>query len=52
MIIEFEGQTKAAKAKGLGRQKRFYYLFFIGTRDDCQGKGKGPCFTGAHLNRM
>ena len=39
MLIEYTGLTEAAKKKGLKGQKKFYYLFFIATRVDCQGRG-------------
>jgi len=39
MLIEFTGLTETAKKKGLKGKKKFYYLFFIATRDDCQGRG-------------
>ena len=39
MLVEFTGLTETAKKKGLKGQKKFYYIFFIATRGDCQGRG-------------
>ena len=39
MLGEFQSQANAVKKKGLKGQKRFWYLWFIGTSRDRQGKG-------------
>jgi hypothetical protein len=39
MVIEYTGKSDAVKAKALPSNERYYYLFFIGTREDCRGKG-------------
>lgn len=39
MLLEFVPLSDAAKAKGLGKQKDYYYLYFIGTRKDRRGEG-------------
>ena len=38
MLFEFEPKTKKAQAKVLGKNEKFYYVFFIATREDCRGK--------------
>lgn len=38
---EFFGMTNNAKRKGLGDQKRYYYVFSIGTEYEHRGKGEG-----------
>jgi len=37
---EFSGMTDNAKRKGLGGQKRYYYVFSIGTESEHRGKGE------------
>jgi len=39
MLAEFEPLADKAKTKGLDGQKRFYYVFFVGTRVDARGQG-------------
>lgn len=39
MLSEFHAQKSAAITKALRKGDKFYYLFFIGTRKDCRGKG-------------
>jgi len=39
MLLEYEPLTDAAKAKGLQRGEMYFYVFFIGTREDCRGRG-------------
>ena len=38
MLLEFEPKTVKAKAKVLGKNEQYYYVFFIATREDCRGK--------------
>ena len=40
MLREFSPLSNAAKAKALAKGERYYYLFFIGTRQDSKGKGQ------------
>lgn len=39
MLVEFTGLSEKAKKTGLKGEKRFYYIFFIATREDQRGKG-------------
>lgn len=39
MILEYTGLSDAVKHKALAPSARFYYLFFLGTREDCRGRG-------------
>ncbi|KAJ5212392.1 uncharacterized protein N7498_004038 [Penicillium cinerascens] len=39
LLTEFSGMTDKAKRKGLGGQKRYYYVFSIGTEYEHRGKG-------------
>jgi hypothetical protein len=39
MLAEYQPLSDAAKVKGLAGQKKYYYVFFIGTREDCWGLG-------------
>ena len=39
MLFEFEPQTNAAKVKALKKGEKYYYVFFIGTREDARGQG-------------
>jgi hypothetical protein len=39
MLFEFEPLTDAAKAKGLKGEKRYYYVFFVATKEESRGKG-------------
>ncbi|KFY81584.1 hypothetical protein V500_11290 [Pseudogymnoascus sp. VKM F-4518 (FW-2643)] len=41
MLGEFEGAVKRARKRGLARGELPYYIFFVGTRADCRGKGLG-----------
>lgn len=41
MMMEYAPLTDAAKAKGLAGQKRYYYVFFLGTADKARGRGYG-----------
>ena len=43
MLSEFEPLTEAAKAKGLRKGEKYYYLFFVGTKEESRGKGKDLC---------
>ena len=43
MLSEFEPLSEAAKAKGLRKGEKYYYLFFVGTKEESRGKGKGIC---------
>jgi hypothetical protein len=40
MLSEYTGLTNAAKKKALKGQKKFYYVFFVGTRYDSRGRGE------------
>lgn len=40
LLTEFSGMTDNAKRKGLGGQKRYYYVFSIGTEYEHRGKGE------------
>jgi hypothetical protein len=39
MLLEYEPLTDAAKAKALRKGETYFYVFFIGTREDCRGRG-------------
>lgn len=39
MLFEYEPLTDLAKKKGLKGEKRFYYVFFIATKEEARGKG-------------
>ncbi len=39
MLFEFEPKCDLAKAKALRKGDKYFYVFFIGTRLDCRGKG-------------
>src|SRR5271155_3675415 len=39
MLAEFTPLTDAAKAKGLGGWKKYFYVFFLGTHPDARGEG-------------
>jgi hypothetical protein len=39
MLAEFQPLADASKAKALGDQKSYYYVFFTGTRLDSRGRG-------------
>lgn len=41
MLGEFEGAVKRARKRGLARGELPYYIFFVGTRADCRGRGLG-----------
>jgi GNAT superfamily N-acetyltransferase len=41
MLLEYEPQTEAMKAKVLRKGEKHYYVFFMGTREDAQGQGLG-----------
>ncbi|KFY74840.1 hypothetical protein V499_05162, partial [Pseudogymnoascus sp. VKM F-103] len=41
MLGEFEGAVKKARRRGLARGELPYYVFFVGTRADRQGRGLG-----------
>ena len=41
MLWEMSPLTRAMKAKGLQRGEKYYYVFFLGTRED--GRGEGLC---------
>lgn len=41
MFWEMAPLTKACKAKALRRDEKYYYVFFLGTRED--GRGRGLC---------
>lgn len=39
MLWEYTPLTDAAKAKGLKGQSKYYYVFFLATREDARGRG-------------
>lgn len=39
MLLEYEPQTEAMKAKALRKGEKYYYVFFIGTRENAQSQG-------------
>jgi N-acetylglutamate synthase-like GNAT family acetyltransferase len=39
MLIEFEPRTASARSGAIAKKEKYFYLFFIGTREDCQGRG-------------
>ena len=39
MLAEFQPLSDACKAKALAGEKKFYYVFFVGTRLDSRGRG-------------
>jgi ribosomal protein S18 acetylase RimI-like enzyme len=39
MLLEYEPQTEKVKAKAFSKGEKYYYVFFIGTREDAQGRG-------------
>jgi ribosomal protein S18 acetylase RimI-like enzyme len=39
MMAEYQPLADACKAKALAGQKKYYYVFFTGTRPDCRGQG-------------
>ncbi|ELR06499.1 hypothetical protein VC83_08488 [Pseudogymnoascus destructans] len=41
MLGEFEGAVNKARKHGLAKGEVPYYVFFIGTRADCRGRGLG-----------
>ncbi|OBT62897.1 hypothetical protein VE03_07868 [Pseudogymnoascus sp. 23342-1-I1] len=41
MLGEFESAVKKARKRGLRKGEVPYYVFFIGTRADCRGRGLG-----------
>ncbi len=42
MLGEFSPLADACKAKGLKGEKRYYYVFFIATKEEERGKGLCP----------
>lgn len=50
---EFSGMTDNAKQKGLHGQKRYYYVFSIGTEHEHRGKGEHRhVFLGCNLTSI
>ena len=39
MLLEFEPQIEKVRAKVFSKGEKYYYVFFIGTREDAQGQG-------------
>ena len=39
MLLEFEPRAAAARSLALGPHERYLYVFFVGTREDCRGRG-------------
>ncbi len=39
MLIEFEPLTASARSLALAKNEKYFYVFFIGTREDCRGRG-------------
>jgi hypothetical protein len=48
MLAEFTPLADAAKAKGLKGEKRYYYVFFIGTKEDERSHG----YAGSLIRRV
>ncbi|KAJ5132074.1 Acyl-CoA N-acyltransferase [Penicillium atrosanguineum] len=48
---EFSGMTDNAKRKGLGGQKRYYYVFSIGTEYEHRGKGLAKAIMHYHQEK-
>lgn len=44
IMMEYGPLTDAAKAKGLAGEKRYYYIFFLGTANKARGRGYGYSF--------
>jgi len=40
MMGELQPKVDAAKRLVLAKGEKYYYVFFIGTRKDCQGRGE------------
>jgi hypothetical protein len=45
MLLEFGPQSDDAKAKGLKKGEKYYYLFFIATKKEKRGKGRPKFLT-------
>jgi hypothetical protein len=39
MLVEFEPLTASARSLALTKHEKCFYVFFIGTREDCRGRG-------------
>ena len=39
MLLEFEPLTASARSLAIAKKEKYLYLFFIGTREDCRGRG-------------
>ena len=39
MLFEFEPRAATARSLALTPREKYYYVFFIGTRQDCRGRG-------------
>lgn len=39
MFLEWEPMSNASKAKGLAGESRYYYVFFVATKESARGKG-------------
>ncbi|OBT85409.1 hypothetical protein VE02_04811, partial [Pseudogymnoascus sp. 03VT05] len=51
MLGEFEGAVKKARKRGLAKGELPYYIFFVGTRADRQGRGLGRALLGEVTER-
>lgn len=39
MLVDFQNTVNAVKNKELAKCKKYYYMFFVGTVPEAQGKG-------------
>ena len=39
MLLEYEPLTASARSLTIVKKEKYFYFFFIGTREDCQGRG-------------
>jgi hypothetical protein len=48
MLIEFEPLTASARSLALAKNEKYFYIFFIGTREDCRGQGHASTIVRHH----
>lgn len=51
MLGEFEGAVKKARKRWLAKGEQPYYVFFVGTRADCRGRGLGAGLLGEVIEK-
>ena len=39
MLVDFQNTVNAVKNKELAKYEKYYYMFFVGTVPEAQGKG-------------